>query len=45
MAEGRVGMVAGWVKGQVTEIPLERAVAPCQKVTPELLELAGVLAK
>jgi 6-phosphofructokinase 1 len=45
MAEGRVGMVAGWVKGQVTEIPLERAIAPCQKVTPELLELAGVLAK
>ncbi len=45
LAEGRVGMVAGWVKSQVTEIPLERAVAPCQKVTPDLLELAGILAR
>jgi len=45
MAAGRVGILTGWVKGQVTEIPLERAIAPCQKVTPELLELAGVLAR
>lgn len=45
MAEGRLGMVAGWAKSQVTEIPLERAVAACQKVTPELLELAGVLSR
>lgn len=45
VAEGRVGIVIGRVKGQVTEIPFERATAPCQKVTPELLELAGVLAR
>jgi 6-phosphofructokinase 1 len=45
LTEGRGGMVAGWVKGQVTEISLEQAVAPCQKVTPELLALAGVLAR
>jgi len=45
LAEGRAGIVTGWAKGQVTEIPLEQAVAPCQKVTPELLALAGVLAR
>ncbi len=45
MVEGRVGLVVGWIKSQVAEIPLERALAPCQKVTPELLELAGVLAR
>lgn len=45
MVEGRVGVVAGWAKSQVVEIPLEIAVTPCQKVTPELLELAGVLAR
>jgi 6-phosphofructokinase 1 len=45
LAEGRGGLVAGWVKSQVSEIPLESAVAPCQKVTPELLELAAVLAR
>ena len=45
LAEGRAGMVAGWVKGQVTEIPLEQAVAPCQKVTPELSALAADLAR
>jgi len=45
LAKGRGGILTGWVKGQVIEIPLERAIAPCQKVTPELLALAGVLAR
>jgi len=45
LAKGRGGILTGWVKGQVTEIPLEKAIAPCQKVTPELLALAGVLAR
>lgn len=45
LVEGRVGVVAGWAKSQVVEIPHEIAVTPCQKVTPELLQLAGVLAQ
>jgi 6-phosphofructokinase len=36
--------VMGW-RGEPAEISLERAVAPCQKVTPELLRLAGALAR
>ncbi len=27
------------------EIPLEAAIAPCEKVTPQLLALAGILAR
>jgi 6-phosphofructokinase 1 len=45
LAEGRGGIVTGWVKGQVTEIPLEQAIASCHKVTPEVLALAGALAR
>jgi 6-phosphofructokinase 1 len=45
IAEGKFGMLMGWAKNQVIEIPLASAVAPCQKVTPALLELASVLAR
>ena len=44
-AAGRSGAVMGWYHGGPAAIPLEEAVAPCCKVTPELLELAGVLAR
>jgi len=45
LVEGRTGVVAGWSKGAVVEIPLEQATQLCQKVTPELLELARVLTR
>jgi 6-phosphofructokinase len=45
MLDGRPGVVTGWRQSAVVEIPLEQATQPCQKVTPELLELARVLAR
>ncbi len=45
LAAGRTGEVVGWRSGGPVAIPLEKAVAPCCKVTQELLELAGVLAR
>lgn len=45
LAAGRSGEVMGWRHGGPEAVPLEEAVAPCCKVTPELLELAGVLAR
>lgn len=45
LAAGQSGAVMGWYHGGPVAIPLDEAVAPCCKVTPELLELAGVLAR
>lgn len=45
LAAGQSGAVMGWYHGGPAVIPLDEAVAPCCKVTPELLELAGVLAR
>lgn len=39
------GIVIGLSKGEIVEIPLEAALAPCQKVTPQLLELVGTLSR
>lgn len=44
LAGGRSGVVIGLVGGALTEIPLADALVPCNKVTPDLLALAGVLA-
>jgi 6-phosphofructokinase 1 len=44
LLEGHRGIVIGIARGELIKIPLEAAIAPCQKVTPELLALAGVLA-
>lgn len=43
MVAGDCGKVIGRAKGEIRRIPLEVAVKSCQKVTPELLELADVL--
>ena len=43
--EGHRGLVIGLSKDQIIEIPLEVAVAPCEKVTPQLLELAAIMAR
>jgi 6-phosphofructokinase 1 len=43
LLEGHHGIVIGVAKDQIVEIPLEAAIALCEKVTPELLALAGVL--
>ncbi len=45
LLEGHHGIVIGLSKGHVIEIPLEAAIAPCEKVTPQLLALAGILAR
>ena len=45
LARGHGGVVVGWRHDEPAAIPLEEAVAPCCKVTPELLALAGVLAR
>jgi 6-phosphofructokinase 1 len=44
LAAGRTGVVVGW-KAYPAEIPLEAAIAPCSKVTSELLALAETLAR
>ncbi len=43
--EGRSGVMTGWVRGEVVEIPLAAALEPVTKVTPELLALARTLAR
>jgi 6-phosphofructokinase 1 len=45
LAEGRSGVVVGLAEGALAEIPLEDALAPCNKVTPEMLALADALAR
>ena len=45
LAAGRSGVVVGLAGGELAEIPLEDALAPCNKVTPEMLALADVLAR
>lgn len=42
---GNSGVVVGLVQGMLAEIPLEDALAPCNKVTPEMLALAEALAR
>ena len=43
LLEGHRGIVIGLAKGQLIEIPLEAVLAPSEKVTPQLLALAGIL--
>ncbi len=45
LAAGRSGVVVGLAGGELAEIPLEDALAPCNKVTEEMLALADVLAR
>lgn len=45
LVAGQVGVVMGWRHGGPAAVPLEEAVAPCCKVTSELLALAGILAR
>ena len=45
LAAGRSGVVVGLAEGKLAEIPLEEALAPCNKVTEEMLALADVLAR
>lgn len=42
---GRSGVVIGRVRGLTADIPLEDALVPCNKVTPEMLALVDVLAR
>lgn len=42
---GHTGVVIGLAAGSLIEIPLDEALAPCNKVTPEMLALADVLAR
>ncbi|MGE5335624.1 MAG: ATP-dependent 6-phosphofructokinase [Nitrososphaerota archaeon] len=42
---GHTGIVIGLAASSLIEIPLEDALAPCNKVTPEMLALADVLAR
>jgi 6-phosphofructokinase 1 len=43
LQKGHHGIVIGVSKDQIVEIPLEAAIVPCEKVTPQLLALAGIL--
>ncbi len=45
LLEGRTGILIGWRKGGIAEIPLDLVTAPATKVTPELLALADVLSR
>ncbi len=45
LREGRSGVMTGWVRGEVVEIPLAAALDPVTKVPPELLALARTLAR
>lgn len=45
LAAGRSGVVVGLAGGELAEIPLEDALASCNKVTEEMLALADVLAR
>lgn len=42
---GHSGVIIGLMEGATAEIPLEDALAPCNKVTAEMLALADVLAR
>jgi 6-phosphofructokinase 1 len=42
---GHSGVVVGLAEGLLAEIPLADALTPCNKVTPEMLALADVLAR
>jgi 6-phosphofructokinase 1 len=45
LTAGRSGEVIGWRHGAPAAVAMEEAIATCRKVTPELLALAGVLAR
>jgi 6-phosphofructokinase 1 len=45
LTQGRSGILVGWRKGAINEIPLARVVTPATKVTPQMLALADVLAR
>ena len=45
LAEGRSGVVVGLADGKLAEIPLQDALVPCNKVTPEMLALADALTR
>lgn len=45
MLEGKSGLMAGLIRGRISLIPIETAIAPVDKVTPELCALADVLAR
>lgn len=45
LVEGRDGILIGWRRADIAHIPLEQMAQPVIKVTPDLLALAGVLAR
>ncbi len=45
LVQGRSGILVGWRKGAINEIPLARVVTPATKVTSQMLALADVLAR
>jgi 6-phosphofructokinase 1 len=45
LVQGRSGILVGWRKGAINEIPLDRVVGPATKVTPQMLALADLLAR
>jgi len=45
LTEGHTGVVIGWVNSQPTPIAFERAIAPCHKVTRELLQMVKLLSR
>ena len=42
---GNTGNMVGWVKSTITLTPLEEAVAFDKQLSPELFELAEIMAK
>jgi 6-phosphofructokinase 1 len=45
LVDGASGVMMGWRNHAVDAIPLDAAIQPCRKVTPELLSLAQTLAR
>ena len=45
LIDGRSGLMAGLIRGRISLIPIETAIEPVDKVTPELCALAEVLAR
>lgn len=45
LAEGRPGMLVGLVRGRIAATPLEEVVGRAKPLDPELIELAGILAR
>ena len=45
LLRGQSGLLAGLAKGEITLVPLEDAVLPSRKVTPELHALGDILAR